>query len=186
MELVENTGLYNSDGVTTFATGAFAPGVTVSDVTYRILAADAGVKWRGVSVNAQYFFRWLNSFRADGPLPIGSNFDHGFEMTLSQFIVPKKWELYGRTSFVFGQFRNSYEYAPGVKWYNFRESSCLARRRGSAHCQVPCFIGHYSIQLRSHRLVAVTSVDVQLLRTQRHFSWRRSRPATDKQTFGRT
>ena len=52
MELVENTGLYNSDGVNTFATGAFAPGVTVSDVTYRMLAADARVKWRGLSVNA--------------------------------------------------------------------------------------------------------------------------------------
>jgi hypothetical protein len=52
MDLVENTGLYNSDGVNTFATGAFAPGVTVSDVTYRMLAADAGVKWRGLSVNA--------------------------------------------------------------------------------------------------------------------------------------
>ncbi len=23
----------------------------------------------------------------------------------------------GRTSFVFGQFRNSYEWAPGIKWY---------------------------------------------------------------------
>ena len=38
-------------------------------------------------------------------------------MELSKFVVPKKWELYGRTSFVFGQFGNSYEYAPGVKWY---------------------------------------------------------------------
>jgi hypothetical protein len=26
-------------------------------------------------------------------------------------------EVYGRTSFVFGQFNTSYEYAPGVKWY---------------------------------------------------------------------
>jgi hypothetical protein len=113
----ENNGLYNSDGVNTFATGAFAPGVTVTDVTYRMLAADGGVKWRGLAVNGQYFFRWLNNFRADGPLPLGSTFDHGFEMVVSQFAVPKKWELYGRTSFVFGQFRNSYEYAPGIKWY---------------------------------------------------------------------
>ncbi len=113
----ENNGLYNSDGVNTFATGAFAPGVTVSDVTYRMLAADGGVKWRGLAVNGQYYFRWLNNFRADGPLPLSETFDHGFELVVSQFVVPKKWELYGRTSFVFGQFRNSYEYAPGIKWY---------------------------------------------------------------------
>jgi hypothetical protein len=113
----ENTGLYNSDGVNTFATGAFAPGVTVNDATYRMLAIDGGVKWRGLAVNAQYFSRWLNNFTADGPLPLKSTFDQGFEFELSKFVIPKKWELYGRTSFVFGQFANSYEYAPGVKWY---------------------------------------------------------------------
>jgi hypothetical protein len=71
------------------------------------------------AVNGQYFFRWLNNFRADGPIPVASTFDHGFETVVSQF-VPKKWELYGRTSFVFGQFRNSYEHAPGIKWYPIR------------------------------------------------------------------
>jgi hypothetical protein len=86
--------------------GAFAPCVTVTDVTYRMLAADAGVKWRGLSVNGQYFFRWLNNFRADGPIPVASTFDHGFETVVGAFVVPKKWELYGRP-FVFGQFRNS-------------------------------------------------------------------------------
>ena len=33
----ENTSLYNSDGVLTFSTGAFAPGVTVDQATYRIV-----------------------------------------------------------------------------------------------------------------------------------------------------
>jgi len=66
--------------------------VTVSDVTYRMLAADWGVKWRGLAVNGQYFFRWLNNFRADGPIPISSTFDHGFETVVSQFVVfPTFW-----------------------------------------------------------------------------------------------
>jgi hypothetical protein len=80
----ENNGLFNSDGVNTFATGAFAPGVTVTDVTYRMLAVDWGVKWRGLAVNGQYFLRWLNNFRADGPIPISETFDHGFETEVSQ------------------------------------------------------------------------------------------------------
>lgn len=113
----ENVGLFNSDGVNTFATGAFAPGVTVTDANYRMLAADGGVKWRGFALNAQYFFRWLNHFKADGPIPVTETFDHGFETEISQFVIPKRLELYGRTSFIFGQFRNSYEYAPGIKWY---------------------------------------------------------------------
>jgi hypothetical protein len=113
----ENVALFNSDGVNTFATGAFAPGVTVNDVTYRMFAADAGVKGRGWALNTQYFFRWLNRFSADGPLPLTSTFDHGFELVVSKFVIPRKWEVYGRTSIIFGQFNNSYEYAPGVKYY---------------------------------------------------------------------
>jgi hypothetical protein len=71
----------------------------------------------GMSVNGQYYFRWLNDFLADGPLPLASTFDHGFEFEMDYYVVQRKLELYGRTSFVFGQFGNSHEYAPGFKWH---------------------------------------------------------------------
>ena len=38
----ENTSMYNSDGVLTFSTGAFAPGVTVDEATYEMWAVDCG------------------------------------------------------------------------------------------------------------------------------------------------
>ena len=85
----ENTSLYNSDGVLTFSTGAFAPGVTVDQATYRMWAIDGGLKRSGFSVNGQYFFRWLNDFEADGPLPVASTFDHGLELTAGYFVVPR-------------------------------------------------------------------------------------------------
>ena len=113
----ENTSLYNSDGVLTFSTGAFAPGVTVDEATYKMWAIDGGIKWNGLAVNGQYFMRWLNDFDADGPLPLTSTFDHGFELSASHFVIPKKLMVYGRGSKVFGQFGNSWEYAGGVKWH---------------------------------------------------------------------
>jgi hypothetical protein len=113
----ENTSLYNSDGVLTFSTGAFAPGVTVDKATYRMWAIDGGLKWNGFAVNAQYFMRWLSDFEADGPLPIASTHDHGFEMAAGHFVVPKTLVLYGRGSKVFGQFGDSHEYGGGAKWY---------------------------------------------------------------------
>ena len=113
----ENTSLYNSDGVLTFSTGAFAPGVTVEKATYRMWAIDGGIKWNGLAVNGQYYFRWLNDFEADGPLPLASTFDHGFELVAGKFVIPKKLMAYGRGSMVFGQFGNSWEYAGGVKWH---------------------------------------------------------------------
>ncbi len=113
----ENTSLYNSDGVLTFSTGAFAPNVTLDKTTYRMWAIDGGLKRSGFAVNAQYFMRWLNDFEADGPLPLTSTFDHGLELTAGHFVVPKRLMLYGRGSWVFGQFGDSQEYGGGAKWY---------------------------------------------------------------------
>jgi len=113
----ENTSLYNSDGVLTFSTGAFAPGVTVDNATYKMWAIDGGIKRNGFAVNAQYFMRWLDNFEADGPLPLASTYDHGFELTAGHFVKPKTLMLYGRGSQVFGQFGDSHEYGGGAKWY---------------------------------------------------------------------
>jgi hypothetical protein len=113
----ENTSLYNSDGVLTFSTGAFAPGVTVDKATYRLWAVDAGIKWSGLAVNGQYFMRRLSDFEADGLLPLTSTFDHGGELSAGYFVDPKKVMLYGRGSWVRGEFGDSYEYGGGVKWF---------------------------------------------------------------------
>jgi hypothetical protein len=113
----ENTSLYNSDGVLTFATGAFAPGVTVDEAMYKLWAADGGFKWNGLAINGQYFTRWVDDFVADGPLPLTSMFDHGGEVSASYFVKPKKTMVYGRGSWVRGQFGNSHEYGGGLKWF---------------------------------------------------------------------
>jgi len=113
----ENTSLYNSDGVLFFSTGAFAPGVTIDQATYRMWAADGGIKWNGLAVNGQYFWRRLSDFDADGPLPLASTFDRGGELSAGYFVDPKKVMLYGRGSWVRGEFSDSHEYGGGVKWY---------------------------------------------------------------------
>jgi hypothetical protein len=113
----ENTSLYNSDGVLFFSTGAFAPDVTVDQATYRMWALDGGLKWKGLAVNGQYFMRWLNDFEADGPLPLASTFDRGGELSAGYFLEPKELMVYGRGSWVRGQFGDSHEYGGGVKWF---------------------------------------------------------------------
>jgi hypothetical protein len=80
-------------------------------------AIDGGLEYSGLAINGQYFMRWLNDFVADGPIPVTSTFDHGYELSAGYFVIPKKLLLYGRGSQVFGQFGNSYEYAGGVKWH---------------------------------------------------------------------
>ena len=113
----ENTSMYNSDGVLTFSTGAFAPGVTVDVATYRMWAVDGGLKWNGLAINGQYFVRWIGDFDADGPLPLASTMDHGAELSVGQFVKPRTVMVYGRASWVRGQFADSHEYGGGVKWH---------------------------------------------------------------------
>lgn len=113
----ENTSLYNSDGVLLFSTGAFAPGVTVEEATYQLWAIDGGVKWKGLAINGQYFFRRIEDFQADGPLPLTSTYDHGGELSASYFVIPNVLTTYVRGSKVWGQFGDSWEYAGGVKWH---------------------------------------------------------------------
>jgi hypothetical protein len=113
----DNTALHNSDGVLTFSTGAFAPGVTLERALYKMWAFDGGLKYNGFAINGQYYVRRLNHFEADGPIPVTETNDHGYELSASYFVIPKDFLVYGRGSKVYGQFGNPYEYAGGVKWY---------------------------------------------------------------------
>ncbi len=113
----ENVSMHNSDGVLTFATGAFAPDVTLQEATYRMWAIDWGAKWDGWSVNGQYYFRWVDDFLADGPIPITDMYDNGYVLSAAAFVIPTPLMLYGRGSPVWGEFRDSWEAAVGAKWY---------------------------------------------------------------------
>jgi len=113
----DNIQIHNSDGTLFFETGSLAPGVTVLLADYTMWAIDAGFKYEGLALNGQYYFRWLNNFRADGPVPQSSTFDHGFEASAGYFVIPQTCELYARTSYVFGAFRDSHEFCGGFNWY---------------------------------------------------------------------
>ena len=115
----ENNSIFLSDGGLLFATGALAPGVTVQLANYFLSAADAGVKFRGLAVNFELYNRWLSDFEADGPVPFTRIYDWGAEASAGYFVLRSHLELYGRTSFVIGNFRNSAEGAGGFNWYPF-------------------------------------------------------------------
>ena len=117
----ENTTLRLADSVNVFDTGALAPGVTVENVDYRILSFDAGLKYRGVFLQTEIYNRWLDTVEADGPVPVTSIHDTGFYVQAAFFPVPKKVELYGATSQIYGDknagFGNSSEYLIGTNFY---------------------------------------------------------------------
>ncbi|HKG98848.1 MAG TPA: hypothetical protein VKA97_13585, partial [Pyrinomonadaceae bacterium] len=61
-EQFENTQLRLSDGTVIFTPDLFAPGTTITDARYRMTTVDGGIKYRGFSLEGEYFWRWLDNF----------------------------------------------------------------------------------------------------------------------------
>ena len=113
-----------SDGVNPFDSGALADTVTVETLTYENLSLDAGFKYRGFSFQSEYTLRRLYDFVATGPLPLSSNFDHGFFVQGMQMVVPKMLGIYATTSYIFDDFkRHPYEVSGGASLYPFGNRS---------------------------------------------------------------
>ena len=119
----DNTTLRLADSVNLFETGALAPGVTIENADYRVLAMDAGVKYKGVFLQAEYYQRWLDDFDADGLLPVREIKDTGFYVQGSFYPIKHKLELYAVTSQIYGDddagFGDSSEYILGMNWYPY-------------------------------------------------------------------
>jgi hypothetical protein len=117
----DNTTLRLADSVNLFDTGALAPGVTVETANFSILSFDAGIKFKGLFLQTEIYNRWLDNFTADGALPVSNIHDTGFYVQGGFFPIPKKVELYGATSQIFGDkdagFSHSSEYLAGMNFY---------------------------------------------------------------------
>ena len=113
----DNTQIRLSDALLLFQTGSLADGVTISDATYQVNSFDAGLKYRGAFLQTELFFRRLDRFVSDGPLPLGSVVDRGWYLQGSYMFLPKRWEVFAATSQIDGQFNRSWEVLGGLNWF---------------------------------------------------------------------
>jgi hypothetical protein len=110
-----------ADSLLLFSTGSLAPDVTVNFATVRGASVDAGLKYRGIFLQTEIYHRWIDGFDADGPLPVSSIHDSGFYLQGAFYPIKKKLELYGATSWIYGDsragFDTSHEYIQGLNYY---------------------------------------------------------------------
>jgi hypothetical protein len=112
-----NTTLRLSDSLNIFDTGALASGITVTKARYRMASASAGIKYHGWWLQGEGYARKLDNFVADGSLPVSAVRDYGFYAQLAKMIIPRRFELYGATSYVFGQYNHPKEFIAGSNYY---------------------------------------------------------------------
>lgn len=133
----EDTLIRLSDGTPLFRPNVLGPGIEVQSTNLQLWTLDASMKYRGLGISGEYFFRWLDDIRTiGGRSPYGSLFDTGALLQAGYFLRPHKLEAFARTSFVTGRFGGGVEYGGGLNWYprgtrSWRTTAEVLRIEGS-------------------------------------------------------
>lgn len=119
-EQFENTQLRLSDGTVIFTPDIFGKGVTVTDARYQMISLDSAFKYRGFSVEGEYYFRWLDNFRGTNVEGIQDQFDHGFQFQGTAMLKPLTLQVYSGFSKIFGNFGNPWDFRAGLNFFPFK------------------------------------------------------------------
>jgi hypothetical protein len=118
---IENSQIRLTDGSIVFTPDLFAPGTTVDRVTYRMASVDAGVKYKGFSLEGEYYWRTLTNFAGTNTGFIADIDDHGFQIQSSAMIVEKTLQVYLSGSAIRGPYGDASEVRAGANWYVTRQ-----------------------------------------------------------------
>lgn len=116
----ENTQIRLADGTVVFTPNIFGQGVVVNDVTYKMTSLDGGLKYRGFSLDGEYYMRWLNHFQGPGTASLPQFFDNGFQTQISAMVIPKVFQLYSGGSAIFGKYGQPWDFRFGVNIHPFK------------------------------------------------------------------
>lgn len=147
-ESFENAQIRLSDGTLLFSADPFATGGRIREATYQMAAVNAGAKYRGFSLDGEYYWRWVDNFDTVGVIPVTDLFDHGFQLQGSAMIIPQGLQAYVSGSKIFGEFGNPWDVALGMNWYPFERreirvnaQALYMRRSAVGYTSVPYLVG---------------------------------------------
>ena len=115
----ENSQIRLSDGTQIFQPNAFNTDGQIRKATYQMLDLNAGFKYRGWSLEGEYYFRWVGDFQTIGFIPVTSLFDHGFQLQTSAMLMRDVLQVYLSGSKVFGQYGDPWDLTFGFNLYPF-------------------------------------------------------------------
>jgi hypothetical protein len=121
-EGIENTQIRTSDGNVIFSLGLFGDGINITDAKYQMFAADAGAKYRGLSVESEFYWRTVSNLRGTGTeaLPFREMHDSGFKVETSVMALPKLLQAYVSGSRISGEYGDPWDFKAGVNYYPFK------------------------------------------------------------------
>ena len=79
---------------------------------------DAGIKYKGLSLEGEYYRRWLSNYAGLNTGGIPDISDNGYQLQASAMVVPKTLQLYFGGSQIFGDYGDPSEVRGGANWYS--------------------------------------------------------------------
>jgi hypothetical protein len=116
-EDVENSQLRLTDGSNIFTPNLFAPGVVVNRAHYAMTSLDGGVKYHGLSLEAEYYWRTLSSFEGINTAGIANIDDHGYQLQVSAMPIRGILQTYVAGGEIRGHYGDGSEFRVGVNYY---------------------------------------------------------------------
>jgi hypothetical protein len=124
-EDIDNTQIRLTDGSIVFTRDLFGPGITVDQVNYQMASIDAGLKYKGFSLEGEYYWRALSKFRGPGvgvgAGVIGDIHDDGYQLQASAMLLPKLLQLYVGSAGIFGHYGDGSEFRAGFNYFPMRQ-----------------------------------------------------------------
>ena len=126
----ENSQIRLSDGTLIFQADPFGTGTQIDKATYQMAAVSAGMKYRGWSLDGEYYWRWVDDFKASGPMPFDEMYDHGFQLQGSAMVLPQSLQAYLSGSRIFGEYGDPWDLAAGVNWFPMKRRELRVNVQG--------------------------------------------------------
>jgi hypothetical protein len=120
-EGIENSQIRTSDGNVIFTIGLFGDDIAISDAQYQLFAVDGGIKYKGLSLESEFYWRSVSNLRGPGTelLSFGEMTDSGFKVEASAMAVPRILQLYASGSMIDGEYGDPWDARAGVNYYPF-------------------------------------------------------------------
>jgi len=134
----ENTQFFLSDGTLIFSHNPFGTGGSIQKLDYQMVDLEGGVKWKGWSLEGEYYFRLMDNFDVTGgTIPVDQVFDHGFQVQAATMLVPKTLQAYVAPSKVFGKYGDPWELGLGLTLFPFHRKEMRMNFQALYESQAP-------------------------------------------------
>ena len=118
---IENTQIRLTDGSSIFTPDLFGQGITVERVNYQMSSVDGGLKYKGLSLEAEWYWRWLSDYTGINTASIPDIDDHGYQLQGSAMVVKNVLQAYVGNSGIYGVYGDDSEVRAGVNIYPVKQ-----------------------------------------------------------------